>query len=91
MSRNNCENFANKCVYSIDFSEHKEMKESDEKSWYTKKQLGDGLEREMEKTRDRVTSLNDYVPHSKNEIRRYTDVHHSKGIEMECSIEVSPR
>src|SRR5437764_583411 len=89
--KNNCEHFANKCVYGVDLSEHVEMKKAG--GGQTQKQLdgSQNLSSEISQVDSRLDNSVSYKPQSKiSEIGNYK-VYHSQGIDMECSIEVSPR
>ena len=89
--KNNCEHFANKCVYGVDLSEHVEMKKAS--GGQTQKQLNgsQNLLSEISQVDSRLDNSVSYTPYSKiNEIESYK-VYHLEGIEMECSIEVDLR
>ncbi|RHZ35421.1 lecithin retinol acyltransferase family protein [endosymbiont GvMRE of Glomus versiforme] len=90
--KNNCEHFANKCIYSINISEHMEMKKNPEQN-YTRKQLNGSpsMSSEINRTDNTLDDSVSYRPQSKiDKINNYK-VYHPQGIDMECSIEVSPR
>lgn len=88
---NNCEHFANKCVLGLNLSEHVEMKKPER--GYSQKQLNGSpsLSSETSQTNSSLDSLIGYNPSYRISKIKEHNTHHFGGIDMECSIEVSPR
>lgn len=85
---NNCEHFANKCVYGLDFSEHAEMKQAEKRSDYTKKPTSGYFYIPS----DIRNHSGNYSWSKKSELEGYK-AYHDEGISMEAEarIEVRPQ
>ena len=92
---NNCENFTNRCVIGLDFSQLTERK--NEEIYGTPKKEELNVEEQLNKTKGKLDALTSYddTPRNKiNEIKSYQnqgfDVMRD-GIKMEARVEVQPK
>jgi len=95
---NNCENFTNRCVLGLDFSQLAETKKEKKDGTPRKRELN--IEEQLNKTKGDLDALNNYnTPWSRiNEINGYRrasgyesfDVNRD-GVRMETNVEVQPK
>lgn len=95
--KNNCENFTNRCVLGIDFSQLAETKKEKKDGTPRKRELD--IEEQLNKTKEKLDNLTNSPPWNKiSEIQRYRrgsgyesfDINRD-GIRMEERIEVQPK